>query len=52
MVEEWLISQFCRSECVILDGFPRTVTQAQALNNLLKLTHFESVKFKIVKMNV
>lgn len=52
MVEDWLISQFNTSKSVILDGFPRTIAQAEALNGMLKSTHFDAVRLKIVKMNI
>lgn len=49
MVEDWLERSFQEKESVIFDGFPRTVPQAGALEDLLKRS-FSSSKLHVVRL--
>lgn len=50
MVADWLYLQLKNPGAVILDGFPRTRTQALALNDLLKSFDLSDIKLDIIKM--
>jgi adenylate kinase len=51
MIEQSLQECLESSSVIILDGYPRTVTQARQLAQLLE-TEFKNVKLKLVRFNV
>jgi adenylate kinase len=52
MVEQWL-TECIEGECpILLDGFPRTICQAQALDKLLKMHPFSCMKLMIVNLSL
>lgn len=48
MVEGWMIKQFESMHVLLLDGFPRTIAQAQAFDEMLEKDLFEDVQVQIV----
>ncbi len=49
MVSDWLIKNYDSNRTIILDGFPRTVIQAKAIDDLLK-EKFPGSKINVVKL--
>ena len=52
MVEAWLLREFDNLSVLILDGFPRTMVQAQALDDLLSKKSFSNVYLSIVHLKI
>ncbi|KKP29596.1 MAG: Adenylate kinase [candidate division TM6 bacterium GW2011_GWF2_30_66] len=52
MVREWLIEQINLGKSILLDGFPRNLVQAEALNSLLNEEAFRNICLFVVKFVV
>lgn len=52
MIQDWLIQQAGGTTPIILDGYPRTVGQAEALLNILKDPKNSGYQLKIVRFSV
>lgn len=52
MVADWLLSNSKKLKAVIFDGFPRTLTQAKALQELLSQAPFNLIRLNVIKMDI
>jgi adenylate kinase len=51
MVNEWFVSTIQHADNIILDGYPRTVGQAQVLHDFLK-QHLPSLNVKVIRFYI
>lgn len=52
LVEQWLLEQNDQRNCLILDGFPRTLHQANSLHELLQKEIFAALKLHVIRINI
>ncbi|MFC1842772.1 adenylate kinase family protein [Candidatus Dependentiae bacterium] len=52
MVNQWLAKQLGRDKSILLDGYPRNLAQAKALDDFLKQEEFKDVGFYVVRLVV
>jgi len=51
MVEDWFFTVALKKPAIIMDGYPRTVKQAEVFDNLLK-NYRERVRLRVVRLSI